>query len=140
MNIRQAILKAADSIEKNPNLFDFNSVVDPSLKCGTPGCALGWIGFHLDMERRWGGGFRNGLDSVSEKIGMSDDQLKFYSVMDGLCGNYDWRKSADECARGLRFLADKYHPVQGIPDSVLAIFNQEVVLQPKLSLQDAEQK
>ena len=45
MNVREAILAAADHIETYPKKFSFASVEVPSRRsCGTPGCALGWIG------------------------------------------------------------------------------------------------
>ena len=43
MNLRNAILQAADTIEQNPSLFEFTSVQRPDPECGTPACALGWI-------------------------------------------------------------------------------------------------
>ena len=49
MNIRQALLKAADSIEQHPKLFSFHSCELPN-ECGTPGCALGWLAVHLGKE------------------------------------------------------------------------------------------
>jgi hypothetical protein len=45
--IRAAILKAADTIERDGDLWNFGEVLVPD--CGTPGCALGWIGFHLGI-------------------------------------------------------------------------------------------
>lgn len=69
--IRQAILQAADHIEKNPCDFNFYSVDKP--ECGTPGCALGWIGVFMGIEERrdmcWVG-------SVHRKIGV--DSSEFY--------------------------------------------------------------
>ena len=50
MNIRTAILKAADSIEQNPHLFSFKSLAIPNKDCGTPGCAIGWIAYHSGLE------------------------------------------------------------------------------------------
>jgi len=39
----EAIMKAADSIEKQPDLFHYNSVLIPNESCGTPGCAIGCV-------------------------------------------------------------------------------------------------
>ena len=121
MNIRTAILKAADSIEQNPGLFGFGYISIPD-GCGTPGCALGWIGHHL--------GHTTIISGVSEKMGCplgtrsdfpgGDTDFGFYDRMEEL--NEDWKFSADNCAPALRLYADKYHPSAGIPDSVLAIF------------------
>ena len=40
--VYEAIMLAADHIERNPADFNFMSIGIPD--CGTPGCALGWIG------------------------------------------------------------------------------------------------
>jgi hypothetical protein len=49
MNIYNAIMKAADQVETHPESFDF-WVNDIPERCGSPGCALGWIGFYLGLE------------------------------------------------------------------------------------------
>ena len=127
MNIRQAILKAADSIEQNPTLFNFTSIQTPSADCGTPGCALGWIGFHLEVANVWWKspkfyrllGLRSGTENVD------DADQHFYDRMDEL--QRVWGHDANVCALTLRLYANKYHPAEqvntGIPNSVLAIFN-----------------
>lgn len=118
MNIRKAILKAADHIEANPKRFDFDSVNVPrSPGCGTPGCAIGWIA-HFARVRS----FREILPAL---VGI-DSGLTFYTRLDEY--DYNWHKSAQVCAAALRYFADKYHPapgVRGIPKSVRAIFETE---------------
>ena len=53
MNVYEAIVKAAWAIENHPQEFDFNSqVYPPGPGCGTPGCALGWIGTFLGKTGR----------------------------------------------------------------------------------------
>ena len=49
MSIRDAILKAADHIERNPCSFDFWNNRIPK-HCGSPGCVLGWIGFFAGLK------------------------------------------------------------------------------------------
>lgn len=98
MIIREAILKAADSIERNPCLFDFYTVRVPP-DCHTPGCALGWIAFH------WG------APSFAALVEPMDvEECAFYDRMDDLTSG-GWEDDPRVCARGLRKYADRYHPV-----------------------------
>jgi hypothetical protein len=114
MNIRDAILKAADHIEQNPRQFNFGSIKIPRKSdCGTPGCALGWIGFfggltwkESDYDSEW-----CVLRASNELLG-HDDQMHsssvFYDKMGALVSG--WKDSAPRCAAALRLYADKYHP------------------------------
>ena len=123
MEIREAILKAADSIEMNPELFNFSSTVLPSRDCGTPGCALGWIATYSDgacltsCGRGW----------LYDRVLDINDSL-FYNRMSAI--SFYWITSAEECAKALRAYADKYHPAKqpakksAIPDSVMQIFRE----------------
>jgi hypothetical protein len=47
--IRAAILRAADRIEREPGCYDFNGGWVPSGSCGTTACMWGWIGLELGM-------------------------------------------------------------------------------------------
>ena len=125
--IRQAILKAADSIEKNPNLFSFGSVVLPSLKsCGTPGCALGWIGHYLGIAEG-DEFFQRIADRLNVKWCFHSDN-EFYPRMTELAGSC-WRDNASNCAKALRLYADKYHPAIEMPESIRKIFDTEFVVE-----------
>lgn len=129
MNIREAILKAADHIEANPHRFDFDSVLVPGKTCGSPGCALGWIAAFAGQQS--GKEFQ-----TNDLIGCGD--LEFYSRMDDIEAPFDgdkpalachWMNSAPGCAEVLRLYADKYHPAekpQGIPDNVRGLFTPRV--------------
>ena len=125
MNIRQAILKAADSIEDHPELFNFGSVNNPDKNCGTPACALGWIRFHLHGQQ-----WTQCLTDTAIEMGLSpkiEASTVFYSRMDEISGwIVSWRHSAKKCAKALRKYADIHHPITaqhtGIPDSVREIF------------------
>lgn len=113
MNIRQAILRAANHIGRHPMEFDFNSTETPSGPgCGTPGCAMGWLASFLgcDTGSWW---------KVDKALGCSTSE--FYIRMDEMSGGGRpeefgpyipgrWRKSAAVCADALRLYADKYHP------------------------------
>ena len=121
MNIRTAILKAADSIEQNPNNYDFTSTEIPS--CGTAGCVIGWVAYHLGMrDECWRGIGRDDPRSI-KIIGMEEGA--FYRRMDDFAD--EWMSSAPDCAQALRKYADKYHPAQGMPDVVRSWFDEKAV-------------
>lgn len=126
MNLYQAILLAADHIERNPGEFNFNTCDLPDGPgCGTPGCALGWIGVFGGAKER-GNGLYCGIALVAftdysggfESIGthnplMKITQSEFYDRMDALVGS--WKENAADCARALRLYANKYHAPK-VPD------------------------
>jgi hypothetical protein len=123
MNIRQAILKAADHIERHPAEFNWNSCDMPG--CGTPGCAIGWIGYFyfggkaVKHERHY-------LLSTISNTALGVSSGMFYGRMDDFV--ISWTEDAVRCAVALRGYANKYHPeAKGtdvlIPSSVRAIFD-----------------
>jgi hypothetical protein len=129
MNVRTAMLKAADSIERNPLDFDFDSIRLPD-GCGTPSCALGWTAFHLGVA------LPSPCKAAGDAMGIPNSAV-FYERMNDLTGGGDyckrhrWKDDATVCAATLRLYADKYHPAEspkhvGIPDSVRAIFAEKV--------------
>lgn len=134
--IREAILSAASSIALYPARFDFSSCAVPLPGCNTPGCALGWIGSHLDLVStayyesdpsvRY---FVGGLETVTTIMGIGHHELGFYARMDELSGlNYNephWTREANACATTLRAYADRYHPAKKvtIPAPIRAIFD-----------------
>lgn len=62
--IREAILAAAAHIEANPSSYRFRSNSPPH--CGTPGCMMGWIGFHMGISGPADGGY---MDAVRQACG-----------------------------------------------------------------------
>lgn len=103
MEIREAILKAADHIQANPGEFDFGAWWVPN-GCGTPGCAVGWIAHFMGWEA--GVGCWNDAARV---VGV--ESLEFMNRMGEVSGNQlGWTQSATECARALRLYADRWHP------------------------------
>lgn len=115
MNIREAILKAADHIERNPKAFNFQSIYVPDTDCGTPGCALGWIGHYLGMRESGANSAPLSEFSVPPALGLGTFTVgnrEFYGRMDDLAEG--WRYDASLCATGLRLYADKYHPAKVI--------------------------
>jgi hypothetical protein len=115
VEIRQAILKAADHIERYPDDFDFAATKVPD--CGTPGCALGWIAAFAGLKERYSeAAVWMGL-AAEPLRGGSDRQrvYTFYNRMDDLVGY--WHKDPAICAKGMRLYADKYHPAPiRVPD------------------------
>lgn len=115
MNIRNAILAAADHIERNPGEFNYHSIEVPRRAgCGTPGCAYGWIATfsQLDLEDKrheYGGKQIVALWGFQEKAHFTEP-TEFYSRMNEFSNG--WRGSASECAAALRLYADKYHPAE----------------------------
>lgn len=109
IDVRTAILEAADYIEANPNYFDFMSVWTPKEHtCGSPGCAIGWIN-HFANNRI--GKTIGCSEEVNAVLGVTPD--KFYKRMDGfLMFSSDWRYNAKYCARRLRRYANKFHPAK----------------------------
>lgn len=117
MNVYSAIMKAADHIEQNPGEFNFRSVRVPEAPgCGTPGCALGWIGTFAEVKDET-------YESISLVVGNDTDRelwavknpllnldaVTFYERMEALGGGNSWRRSNTECARVLRVYAERYH-------------------------------
>jgi hypothetical protein len=113
MEIREAILRAADWIEGHPEDFDFGMGDIP--ECGTPGCALGWISAFAGFKAP----FR--YTAAADALGLEPElflgrhffPLKayaFYNRMSDLVPYEIWKRSAMMCARALRLYADRWHP------------------------------
>lgn len=117
MNIHTALLKAADHIQLNPQLFDFDIASVPS-DCGSPGCALGWVNFFLGIRGSLG---RHGEYRITAYPLFDDPDLHraFYKRMSELSDDVDgsWLNSAAVCATALRRYAHKYHPEQQLAEA-----------------------
>ena len=105
MDIRSAILAAADWIEKNPSSYEFQRIQKPSI-CGSPGCLLGYIGLYAKSNEKES-------HTISKEI-LGIRSGEFYARMDNLLRNEPWRVPGweDNAVRGLRLYADKYHPAK----------------------------
>lgn len=120
MNIYNAIMKAADHIERNPGEFRFSSIGLPKgIGCGAPGCALGWIGFFAGVAHKTFDTISLvATNGVSERPGVSPllsiDQGTFYKRMNELASG--WTFDSSECAKGLRLYAAKYHAADARDD------------------------
>jgi hypothetical protein len=142
MQVYDAIMAAADQIERYPQSFQFCATTIPHTYFnegqsaymgykGCPiGCALGWIGHFIGKpkemnEHHWSYDRVPALMGVPAPamgydvpFGDSDIRL-FYSRMDALADGDSWHDSPALCARALRLYAAKYH---AIPSSVREIF------------------
>jgi hypothetical protein len=101
--IRGAILRAADRIERAPASYHYlDGLHVPRHGCGTIACMWGWIGFELGMEA----GTRNA--SVAEELGLGPNTDHLYSF----CRDYgDFpHHEASTAPAALRAYADKYYP------------------------------
>lgn len=111
MDIYNAIMKAADHIERHPELFDFETMLVPA--CGTPGCALGWTAHFMQFDHE----DANVGDFAAKMLPWSEGA--FYEKMNRVFGamRFDWIGDAALCARTMRAYAAKYHaPAPVVPD------------------------
>jgi len=123
MNIREAMLKAADHIEQQPQSYNFRSVESPA--CGAPGCMWGWVGHYLGVKKKRAEAYSS---SVTEAVGHHWSNIANFGDRHGL----DPRRCAADAAKTLRLFADAEFPAEapkprGIPDSVRAIFDVKEV-------------
>jgi hypothetical protein len=108
-----AIMRAADWIETHPERFDFGACDVPAMECGSPGCAIGWIGAFA--------GFKSGQTTwnVSEKLlGLKGDgdfyeRMRAISAENGKHGY--WRTSPKMLAKHMRLYASRYHASSLLP-------------------------
>ena len=110
---REAMLRAADFIEHQPERFHFMAVSVPRNRreWTVRACALGWIG-HFMLEDEGPLERPVYLDDVADTLGYST-QWCFYLCMDVAAGDPTWRLRGDDvrrgdaalCARALRKLA-----------------------------------
>lgn len=128
MEIRQAILMAADHIERYPHEFNFMASGRPDRpNCGTPGCALGWIStFAIEKTSAF-----MGFSAACPALGIPEnDHQEFYCRLSAAETNSvrtlgawsgspehwahktQWHRRPDVCAHVLRLYANKYHPAE----------------------------
>lgn len=122
--IRRAILAAADTIETQVGAWKFLETKIPENECGTAGCALGWIGFHLGMKRHGETGNYQNYSNVPEALGYSNgysggdrqfymDVERAYRPENPEPYKFDWiSESAIGAAKAIRAYADKHFPCE----------------------------
>lgn len=122
MNIRQAVLLAADKIERTPDVYKFNAYKVPGADdggCGTPACMLGWIALYAGQQAG------EEVHTVCERL-LGVGSTEFYARVRTVSGTgFCALLGAKEVPAALRAYADKYHPAESralIPASVRAIF------------------
>lgn len=112
VDIRQAILNAADLIEKSPDRYDFYSNDKPG--CGTPGCMLGWIGHFMGVPASRG--VLPYTAAVSRALGFEGASAhhEFVSQLLDVCHPLSLHPliGKHEVSKSLRLYADKYHPAE----------------------------
>lgn len=125
MNIRQAILKTADLFESQPHLFNFQRIRFPD--CGTPGCAIGYVGYFLGITD-------STVHPVCQQI-LGVDSDVFYDRMSisAMQRGGVWTRDANECVARLRIYADKYHPAEPAPIEI----NKTIELPIETAIQPA---
>lgn len=148
MQIYDAIMAAADQIEKRPKTFNFG-ISEVPRSCGSPGCALGWIGHFLGVWQAIAHGdvltevaIRMGLHGVRGDWLLRSGQRIFYARMGWLNGHDcatqiswgAWTGDAALCAKTLRAYAEMYHPLPkpehtGLPDIVREIFTRRPAME-----------
>lgn len=118
MNVRQALLAAADHIEANPQAYCFNNSAKPD--CGSLGCLMGWVGVFAEVKDknkrdRAAPGYAN---QVAQKVLGLTSWAHFVSLGSELGAFFNYTQDSKQAAGMLRAYADKYHPapVQAPPD------------------------
>ena len=103
MNVYDAIMAAAAHIEAVPTSFNFMNSDLPEKRCGSPSCAVGWVGFFRGIH----GG--TCWTAAPEALGVS--YFDFVWALDecvmelGLVAS--WRHDAKTCAAAMRHYAKK---------------------------------
>jgi hypothetical protein len=128
MSTYSAMLRAADHIEKHPRLFDFSRTRIPP-DCGTPGCALGWIGHFAGRTKArlrvmFGLSYvHRGIAIVTPEAGLEPiipiTARAFYMRMDSLSAG-NWRQDALICATAMRLYAERFHGPISLEPAYLA--------------------
>lgn len=115
MNVRQALLAAADHIEAKPQAYCFRNSNKPD--CGSPGCLMGWVGFFAEVKdkdnRDWAApGYANQV--AQEVLGLTS-WSHFTNLGSQLGAFSNHTQDSKQAAGMLRAYADKYHPATLAP-------------------------
>ena len=112
MNIRQAILKAADSIEERPSRFNYGSPFVPKSMDDT-GCPIAWIGYFAPRKYTFFNLiplFKPYYPDFVCRMYLSHNEDEFLEEMQLLSGDEFWRINHKSAICGLRAYAAKYYP------------------------------
>lgn len=128
--IRGAILRAADRIERNPEFYDFRKTQQPT-DCGTPACMFGWIAFELGSPLEMHG-HRMLVHRFAQFIrtgGVSADWGYHFRELYDMCdGDHNDAKVA---VAAMRAYADKYFPAEQVEESKQLVRWSDCIWQPK---------
>jgi hypothetical protein len=119
MTIRQAMLLAADRIERSPSCYNFYNSRSPGHR--GDGCIIGWTAYYMGEAPGQECGVDGDSDSLCHKLfGIQPDV--FFNRIHDL--NKKTFSEPRFVAQAMRLYADKYHPDEpiGIPDAVRNIF------------------
>lgn len=105
--IRGAILRAADRIEREPSCYRFQSIGIPD--CGTSGCMWGWIAFEMGNINDWDIGPT--CETVTGKSLFEGAQEHLYAFSKTVSEHLNYQDKPLVAAACLRAYADKYFPV-----------------------------
>jgi hypothetical protein len=119
--IRGAILRAADRIEREPGSYDFQQIgMPPEGGCGMPYCMFGWIGFELgskqDLSHRVATEIAGG-DPRNNYI-LNDAANEMYKFAGQVAP--DFQRNALEAARAMRAWADARFPAEKLDKAYIA--------------------
>lgn len=115
--IRSAILRAADRIEREPGCYSFGNVYAPVQGggCGTEFCMLGWIGHELGSAQKLSHYVAAEILGMDVKRDYNIAANKIYDFIRA-SGFVDFQRSAKHAADGMRSVADKFFPASSTPD------------------------
>jgi len=122
MNIYDAIMKAAEHVERTPADYNFNRLYVPD-KCGTTGCMLGWIGFFLGM-------FGQTNVAVKKAIGLPHPGA--YTFLTEMSGGNAYMESNVEAAKTMRLYAEKHHAPPKVRTDVHPFVQKLLEHQPEI--------
>lgn len=111
MDIYNAMMKAADYIEANPQVLNMHNVQIPEAE-GRDGCALGWTGYFLGLT---GGVYKEIHPLLGIDIYTGGEFFWRMGELNGGANSGKWFESATEVARTMRLYAAKYH-APAVPD------------------------
>src|SRR5271155_908674 len=107
MDIRNAILKAADHIERNPHKFSYVDATNTPRPDGR-GCFVGWVAYFMGEKAGQKCGSRGTDSPLCHKL----FGVGFMPLIDRLRDLVPNAHHAELAPKALRLYADKYHPAE----------------------------
>ena len=111
MSTRDAILKAADHIDRYPGQYDYCEAVNTPYKPTDRACMVGWIAYFAGEAGGQHCGVRTEIDpTVCDRL-LGVGFRVFSDRMYEIRGLWSCPSNAKAAAAGLRIYADRFHPV-----------------------------